>query len=296
MALAQTALAEGLLKAARPGIETETVIIRTSGDRDRRPFAEIGGKGLFTTEVEGAVVRGDADIGVHSAKDLTAEIAPGCSIHIVDRGPVHDVVVGGAGGTGEERLAGLVAGTTVGTSSMRRRSQLAAVRPDIVAVELRGNVETRVARVDSGEIGAAILAAAGLARAGLLPDGGELDPWTWVPAPAQGAIAIEAAMVSDELGALLDEVTDAPASAEVACERAFSARLEGGCSIPLGCLAALTENTIAAAGFLGDQSGAGISERLTGSAEDPEGLGVALAESVLKLGGEAMLAAIRPEP
>jgi hydroxymethylbilane synthase len=162
LALAQAAIVSNLLRAEHPQLEVDTVVVRTTGDRDARPYAAIGGKGLFTAEVERAVVEGRADVAVHSAKDLTAALAPGCTIVCVpERAPVHDVVLGGEGTTGEERLTSLPAGAVVGTSSMRRRALLSEVRPDLPAIDFRGNVGTRIRKLERGEVGAAILAAAG---------------------------------------------------------------------------------------------------------------------------------------
>jgi hydroxymethylbilane synthase len=282
-----------LLKELDPQLEIETIIVKTSGDKDRRPFAAIGGKGLFTTEVEQAVVRKEADIAVHSAKDLTTEIAAGCDIRIVERGPVHDVVVGGTGTTGYERLTRLASGATVGTSSMRRRSQLAALRPDLTPVELRGNVDTRVSRVNDGEVGVAILAAAGLVRAGLLPDGGELDPTRWIPAPAQGAIAVEFVSEGGEMRDLVHRITDESADAEVTCERAFSERLEGGCSIPLGCLAVARGELLRVFGYLGDTDGSGVTKIVSGPIAQGDAIGAALADEILASGGAQIQESIR---
>src|SRR5918992_1056361 len=153
LALKQTALVAELVTRAHPHVSIETLTVTTTGDKDARPFAAIGGKGLFTSEVERAVVEGRADIAVHSAKDLTAELAAGCEIVCV-----------GDGARGEERIASLASGATVGTSSMRRRALLAEARPDIETSELRGNLDTRLRKVEDGVIDAAVLAAAGIER------------------------------------------------------------------------------------------------------------------------------------
>ncbi|MGH2820651.1 MAG: hydroxymethylbilane synthase, partial [Actinomycetota bacterium] len=151
LALKQADMVSELVRGIHPSIAIEVRTVKTSGDRDQRPFGAIGGKGLFTSEVEREVAEGRADVAVHSAKDLTAELAPGCAIVCVPRrGPVHDVVVGGGGARGEERLAALPAGGRIGTSSMRRRALLAEVRPDLEAVELRGNLDTRLRKIASG--------------------------------------------------------------------------------------------------------------------------------------------------
>jgi hydroxymethylbilane synthase len=144
LALGQARSVAAALERVSPGISVEVVTVSTKGDKDRRPFATIGGKGLFMAEVEREVMEGRADVAIHSAKDLTAELAPGCTLLCVpERAPAADVVVGGMGDRGEDRLASLPSGARVGTSSMRRRALLAEARPDLSAVELRKSADTR---------------------------------------------------------------------------------------------------------------------------------------------------------
>ncbi|HET7482642.1 MAG TPA: hydroxymethylbilane synthase, partial [Actinomycetota bacterium] len=239
LALRQTELVIELLRSLEPGVDFEIVTVTTTGDRDRRSYAEIGGRGLFVREVEEALLDDRADLAVHSAKDLTSGLAPGCVIAGVPaRAPVEDVVLGaGDDRDGGVRLTELRPGSKVGTSSMRRRALLAEARRDLDIVEFRGNLDTRLEKVERGDVDAAIVAAAGLERLGLdLANYGRLDPDVWTPAPAQGALAVEAL---DNRTAVLDLVAgidDDAARAEVTLERAFSAVLEGGCTVPLGCL------------------------------------------------------------
>lgn len=293
LARTQTDLVVETLRAAHDGLEVEILEVTTTGDRDRRPFAEIGGKGLFTSEVENALVEGRADIAVHSAKDLTARLAPGCTIMCVPpRGRREDVVVGGNGDGGEQRLRALPPGATVGTSSMRRRSLLAELRRDLDVVEMRGNLDTRLEKVRSGSVGAAILAAAGLDRLGMGAEGAALDPEWWVPAPGQGALAIEALDGRADLRELLAPLTDPAATAELSAERAFAERLEGGCSVPLGCSARVDGERMAIIGYLGSHDGHSVRERLSGAVADAAELGTELADAVLAAGGDRILAAI----
>jgi hydroxymethylbilane synthase len=268
--------------------------VKTRGDADHRPFASIGGKGLFVAEVEGAVVSGNADLAVHSAKDLTARLAPECSILCVPRrASAHDVVVGGRGETGTERLDGLPAGAVVGTSSMRRRALLAEARPDLDVVDLRGNLDTRLRKVEEGLVDAAILAAAGLERLGIAQGAG-LDPEWWVPAPGQGALVIEARTDRDDLRALLAPLDDEVAAAELACERAFSARLEGGCSVPLGCLARAERGRVAVTGYLGSPGGEhALRDRIAGPLSAAAELGRELADALYDAGGRDVLDELR---
>jgi hydroxymethylbilane synthase len=278
-------------------VEVEIRTVKTTGDRDRRSFGAIGGKGLFVAEVEREVAEERADIAVHSAKDLTAELVPECAIVCIPaRAAVEDVVVGGRGDTGAERLASLRAGAPVGTSSMRRRSLLAAARPDVDVVDLRGNLDTRLQKVRTGVVDAAVLAAAGIDRLGATAETrpARLDPAYWVPAPAQGALAVEARADRDDLVELLGPLTDTSAWSEVMCERSFAARLEGGCSVPLGCCARVQDSSLVATGYLGHPEGIqSIRDRISGGPEEAERLGRELAEAVLRGGGDDLLADIK---
>ncbi len=272
------------------------VPVRTRGDADRRPFASIGGKGLFVAEVEQAVVDGRADLAVHSAKDLTAQLAPECSILAVPpRAPAHDVVVGGTGVSGQERLGALPPGATVGTSSTRRRALLSEARPDLETVELRGNLDTRLRKVAEGEVDGAILAAAGLERLGIpAGTGAPLNDGWWIPAPGQGALALEARTDRVDLRELLVPLNDAVAAAELACERAFSARLEGGCSVPLGCLARTSAGRMTVNGYLGAPGGdRGLRDRISGPLSAAAELGVELADAIYAAGGREILEELR---
>ncbi|HEY7873950.1 MAG TPA: hydroxymethylbilane synthase [Actinomycetota bacterium] len=303
LALRQASIVEALVSAARPDITVEVRQVTTTGDKDSRPFAAIGGKGLFTSEVERAVLEGAADVAVHSAKDLTAELAPGCAIVCVPaRAVAHDVVVGGEGATGEERLASLRNGARVGTSSMRRRALLAEARPDLETVELRGNLDTRMRKVEDGEIDAAILAAAGIERLlGAAPVDATLDPGWWIPPPGQGALAVEALAERADVVELFAALDDPAARDEVTAERAFAARLEGGCSVPLGCLARASSSGLLLTGFLGSPEGSGnLRDRASGARHEAAQLGVELADAILAAGGDEILADLReveaPEP
>lgn len=305
LALAQTDIVSRLLREHHPGLEVEVKIVKTIGDSDQRPFAEIGGKGLFTSEVERALVDGAADIAVHSAKDLTAELAAGCVIAAVPaRASAEDVVIGGRGTTGEERLGSLARGARVGTSSMRRRALLAEARPDLVSVELRGNVDTRLRKVAEGEVDAAILAAAGIERLGVEVEMGALGADHWVPAPAQGAIAIEALGERSDLLEMLAALDDVATRAEVNAERSFARAMEGGCSVPLGCRAVVTGERLIVNGFLGHpEVGTSMRDRISGGIHEADALGAELADAIISSGGREILDDLRdlespavPEP
>jgi len=281
-----------LVTEAHPSMEVEIITVTTAGDRDKtRPFAAIGGKGLFTAEVERAVEEGRADVAVHSAKDLTAELATGCVlVGAPARGPVHDVVVGGGEGDGDERLEALPPGARVGTSSMRRRALLAEVRPDLDLVELRGNLDTRLRKVAAGEVDAAVLAAAGIARLRGGAEGGHLDPTWWVPAPGQGALAVEGRADRTDLVTLFGALSDPGTRDELTCERAFSEELEGGCSVPLGCHARSGDTGLLVTGYLGWPGGAqGLRDRISGPSSEAAALGRELARALLDSGGREIL-------
>ena len=297
LALKQTDIVVRMMRAVAPDLDIEVVKVSTKGDADQRPYAEIGGKGLFMSEVEREVLEGRADIAVHSAKDLTSELAEGCAIVCVPpRGPSHDVVVGGTGPDGGHRLGSLAAGAVVGTSSMRRRALLAEARPDLAVVELRGNLDTRLAKVAAGEVDVAILAAAGIERLGAAVSVGPLDPDAWVPAPAQGALAIEARADRTDLIELLGRIEDPVARAEVTAERAFAAALEGGCSVPLGCRAVVSGAHMVVAGYLGWPNGSqAFRDRISGRPQDAGSLGRELAVAIRSCGGAELLEELRED-
>lgn len=281
------------LLAARAGVEAELVEITTKGDADRRPFAQIGGRGLFVAEVERAVLDGRADVAVHSAKDLTSELDEALSIVCVpERADVRDAVVGGLQASGEERLRALPEGARVGTSSMRRRSLIAELRPDLEVVELRGNLDTRLSKVVRGEVDAAVVALAGLQRLGM-GEGAPLDAQRWVPAPAQGALAVQAPSARAELAELFAPLDDRAARAAITLERAFAAALEGGCSVPLGCYAAARGDELVATGYVGSPDGGGLRDRISGPASDAAALGRALAEALLSAGADELIEAAK---
>jgi hydroxymethylbilane synthase len=297
LAQRQAGIVADLVRSVEPEAEIEVRTVVTTGDKDARPYRAIGGKGLFVAEVEHEVAEGRCDVAVHSAKDLTAQLAPGCSIVCVPpRASVHDVVVGGTGPDGIARLSSMGSGARVGTSSMRRRALLAEFRDDLETVDLRGNLDTRLRKVRDGVIDAAVLAAAGIERLGAIEDvePGALDPDSWVPAPGQGALAVEARSDRADLAELFARIDDVAAHAEVTCERSFAERLEGGCSIPLGCSARTIEDGLVVTGFLGHPDGHdSLRDRISGATSEAEALGRELADAILDAGGTDLLEDIR---
>ena len=242
LALRQARLVQEALEAQ--GLACELVTYRTVGDkRLDEPLSSIGAKGLFTKELEHDLLRGKTQIAVHSLKDLPTESPEGLLVAaVLAREDPRDVLVVN-GRIQAQSLSDLPRGSRVGTSSLRRRAQLLAARPDVEAAELRGNVPTRIRKVDEGRVHAAILAAAGLHRLGARQHiTCYLDAPAWLPAAGQGAIAVQVRADDALVRALATAMNDAPTMRAVVAERAFLAALEGGCQVPIGALAIPTSD------------------------------------------------------
>ena len=234
LALRQARLVAAALEAQ--GVASELVTYTTVGDRILdRPLSQIGAKGLFTAELEADLLEGRTDCAVHSLKDLpTSDPAGLVVVAMLEREDPRDALVTRAG-IAARTLLELPPGTRVGTSSLRRRAQLRALRPDLEVCELRGNVGTRLRKVDDGEVDAALLAAAGLRRLGLEGRIVELlDAPGWLSAPGQGAIAVQARGADGPMMSTLARLDHAPTRQAVTAERALLAALEGGCQVPIG--------------------------------------------------------------
>lgn len=277
------------------GIASELVTFKTTGDKKLdQPLSEIGAKGLFTRELEVALAKNKIDCAVHSLKDLPTEWPDGLEIVAqLEREDPRDVLVVNRQ-TGAESLDDLPRGSRVGTSSLRRRAQLMALRPDLEVVELRGNVPTRLSKVERGTVHAAILAAAGLIRLEVERRITQfLEPPEWLPAPGQGAIAIQARADDDRMNELLRPLDHQPTSKATRAERAFLAALEGGCQVPIGALMSDEEGAPTLYGMLADVTGRHIvrgSRTVTGS---PEAAGEALAAEIRSRGGASLLVELR---
>ena len=256
LALRQARIVEALLESR--GFKCEIVTFKTTGDKKLdEPLSEIGAKGLFTRELEVALTKKKVDCCVHSLKDLPTDLPDGLTIGaILEREDPRDVLVINPV-TEAEDLASLPAGSRVGTSSLRRRAQLLALRPDLEVAELRGNVPTRLKKVDTGKVHAAILAAAGLIRLNAQQRIKQfLEPPAWLPAAGQGAIAIEIRADDDAMREVIQPLDHEATSRSVRAERAFLAALEGGCQIPIGALASLdTSGKLMLHGFVSDVRG-----------------------------------------
>lgn len=296
LALAQADVAVARLEeaAAEAGIACsfDVIQIRTKGDRHRDlPFEAIGPKGVFAAELQIALLRNEVDVAVHSAKDLPATEPDGLAIAAVPpRIEPRDVLVSRGG----EALDELPPGSSVGTSSARRKAQLGVLRPELEVVPFRGNVDTRLRKVSSGEVDAAILAGAGMRRLGREDEVTEwLDPARFLPPPGQGAIAIEVRMdeVFGEL-AWMGGAEDAPSRTAFDCERAFMQAMEGGCDVPLGAWARATDGRVVCDGFVADEAGR-RHFRTSATGDDPKAVGEALARDLLDAGAGALLAEVR---
>ena len=278
-----------LLEARHPGLRVELVIIQTSGDRMQRgPVPSAGLKGLFIKEIEEALARGRVDLGVHSMKDLPAHLAPGLVLGAVpSRADARDVLVGGPPGG----LRALRAGSRVGTSSVRRRAQLLAIRRDLTVVPLRGNVDTRVGRLQSGEMDAIILAAAGLARLGVTGPAKEpISPDDLLPAIGQGALALECRADDAATRELLGAIEDPVAAAAAAAERSFLAAIGGDCNTPLAAYAEVAGERLTLRALVTDPEGhERITAARTGGVADASSLGRAAAEQLLASGAGRLL-------
>lgn len=251
LALWQAEHVATLLRAAHPGLQVELVPMSTRGDEILdQPLASIGGKGLFLKELEVAMLEGRADLAVHSLKDVPATLEPGFSLPaILPRADAADAFVS----NDYPDLVALPHGARVGTSSLRRQAQLRALRPDLVLLDLRGNVGTRLGKLDNGGYDAIVLACAGLERLGLASRiRARLAAPDWLPAPGQAAIAIEARDDQPAVLALLATLDDADTRLTVNAERAMNHALGGSCTVPVGAWCMLVEHGLHLRGMVGD--------------------------------------------
>jgi hydroxymethylbilane synthase len=291
LALWQAEHVKARILAIEPGLEIELLIVKTTGDKILdRPLAAIGGKGLFVKEIEQALLEGAADLAVHSMKDVPADLAPGLRMAAISaREDPRDALVSRTG----VGLAGLPAGARVGTSSLRRVCQLHAQRRGLELVPLRGNVPTRLARVERGDLDAAVLAAAGLRRLGHEARISELlDPSVCVPAGGQGALGVETRADDDATGDLARRAVHSDEDAAcVLAERGFTGRLGGGCQTPLAAHARPAgDGELDLVALIGRPDG---TEIIRGDRHGPAAraaeLGAELADELLSAGGARIL-------
>ncbi len=289
LALWQTEHVAAMLRAAHPGLAVELVPLSTRGDEVLdRSLAAVGGKGLFLKELEVAMQEGRADCAVHSLKDVPMTLdGPFVLPAILERADPFDAFVSNQHGS----LAALPAGARVGTSSLRRQAQLRAARPDLALRDLRGNVNTRLARLDAGEYDAIVLACAGLERLGFAGRIRErLQAPAWLPAVAQGAIAVECLAGDADVQTLLAVLDHAPTRRRVVAERAMNRRLHGSCQVPIAGYAVEIAGELQLEGLVGDAAtGATVRSSARGPSDAAEALGHRVAEALLAAGAGALL-------
>jgi hydroxymethylbilane synthase len=277
------------LRQAHPGLRVELIGMVTRGDKILdSPLSKMGGKGLFVKELEQGLLEGRADLAVHSMKDVPVDFPAGLGLTaILTREDPRDAFVSNH----HPQPDALPAGARVGTSSLRRQSQLAARYPNWEIRSLRGNVNSRLAKLDAGEYDAIILAAAGLKRLGLAERITRLlEPESSLPAIGQGAIGVECRLDDDRTRERVAVLDDPPTRIRVAAERAFNARLQGGCQVPIAGYAVLEGDRLWLRGLVGEPDGSRIiAGEIRGSADAAAALGAALAEDLLQRGADAIL-------
>jgi hydroxymethylbilane synthase len=292
LALWQANHVADLLRSRHPGLDVSLVPIVTTGDRIQdRPLSEVGGKGLFIKELEVAMAEGRAELAVHSMKDVPAVLPDGFVIAcVLPRADPRDAFLSHH----HASFAALPQGARVGTSSQRRQSLLRARRPDLEIIPLRGNVDTRLRKLDDGEFDAIILAAAGLTRLGLAARITEyLDPAVSLPAVGQGIVGIEC-RDDPEVLRWLAPLNDVATRQCLDAERAVAARLEGSCTSPIAAFARHDAGRLALEGFVGSPDGRqSFSDRVEGTPAEADVLGRALADRLLAAGAGALLDQLR---
>ena len=292
LALWQAEHVSARLRDNHPGLEVELLILKTQGDKILDvPLAKVGGKGLFVKEIEEALLDGRADLAVHSMKDVPADQPDGL---IMGSTPRREDPADMMLSREFAALADLPPGAVVGTSSLRRRAQLKALRPDLNIENLRGNLDTRVGKLLAGEFAAIVVAAAGLARLGLgAPHMARLGPPDFLPAVGQGALGLQCRASDRQVQDLISCLDDPDTRQAVSGERAFLARLEGGCQVPIAAFAQVDGAGIHLSGLVADPDGALVIRReVKGPRSMAAQLGHDLAGQVLVGGGAAILSAV----
>nr|WP_322940497.1 hydroxymethylbilane synthase [Pseudomonas sp. s4] len=295
LALWQAEYVKARLEQAHPGLKVSLVPMVSRGDKLLdAPLAKIGGKGLFVKELETALLENEADIAVHSMKDVPMDFPEGLGLFcICEREDPRDAFVSNT----YESLDALPAGSVVGTSSLRRQAQLLGRRPDLKIQFLRGNVNTRLAKLDAGEYDAIILAAAGLIRLGFEDRiRSSISAEDSLPAGGQGAVGIECRSADADVHALLAPLHHRETALRVSAERALNKHLNGGCQVPIACYALLEDDQLWLRGLVGQPDG-GLLLRAEARAasSDAEALGVRVAEALLAQGADAILKAVYGE-
>ncbi|MBC8316990.1 MAG: hydroxymethylbilane synthase [Desulfobulbaceae bacterium] len=289
LAMAQSTNIKNLIEKQYPDVTVELVKIVTKGDKILDvPLAMVGGKGLFVKELEDAMLQHDVDMAVHSMKDVPAELPDGLHLGIITkREDPRDAFISNEYKT----FADLPAGARIGTSSLRRKSQLGLLRKDLAIQDLRGNLDTRLRKLDEKQYDAIILAAAGLNRLKLSHRATSyFSPVEMLPAVGQGAVGIELRKADKELLQGLLFLQDDATSVAVTAERGFLARLEGGCQVPIGAFAEVNGSQFTLTGLVASVNGeVMVKKEVTGNSADAEAIGRKLAEDILAMGGKEIL-------
>ena len=289
LALWQAEHVQAALMASHPGLQVEILGMTTRGDKILdTPLAKIGGKGLFVKELEVAMLEGSADIAVHSMKDVPVEFPEGLQLAVIlEREDPRDAFVSNH----YDSIEALPQGAKLGTASLRRQCQISAYRPDLQILPLRGNVNTRLSKLDSGEYDAIILAAAGLKRLGFDERiRVALSAQQSLPAIGQGAIGIECRSDDERVHALLQPLHHERTAICVAAERAMNERLNGGCQVPIAGYATLDGDRLSMSGLVGEPDGSRmLHAQISGDAKDAVAIGARIAESLLEQGADEIL-------
>ncbi len=292
LALWQADWVKTALQDAHPGLKVEIVVIKTTGDRILDvPLARVGGKGLFVKEIEEALLESRVDVAVHSMKDMPAVLPPGLKIGAVpEREDPRDVLISRTG----KKLADLEPRSCIGTSSLRRSVQLRHRRPDLKILPLRGNLDTRIRKLETEGLDAIVLAAAGVKRMGLENHISEyLDASVMLPAAGQGALCIEIREDDPRAGIFVEGLEHAATRAAVGAERAFLKRMEGSCQVPIAAFASLAEGDVILEGLIADLEAKRLLKgEASGSRQTPEAVGTALADRLLRAGGREILESV----
>jgi len=291
LALWQANWVKSELEKRYPGMEVTLVKIKTIGDKILDvPLAQVGGKGLFVKEIEEAMLRGEIDIAVHSMKDVPTEFPEGLGLHcITEREDPRDAVISRG-----VKFADLPQGARIGTSALRRQAQLLKLRPDLRMVIIRGNVETRISKLETEKLDAVILAAAGLKRLGFTDQVAEYLPIDIsIPAIGQGALGIECRLDNEAIKETIAFFNHPDTAHAVRAERALLWRCEGGCQVPIAAHGVVNGDELTLTGFVASVDGSrSVKASITGPAGEGEKLGIALAEQLLKDGAHEILSEV----
>jgi len=292
LALWQAHHVAGLLRSHHPGVQVELLPMVTQGDIILdRPLAQIGGKGLFLKELERALLEQEADIAVHSMKDVPMEEVPGLTVEVVlNRANPFDALLSNSG----QGMAELPPGSRVGTSSLRRQCQLKSIRPDLQLLDLRGNINTRIRKLQDGEYDAIILACAGLERLGMESLVSEtLGPPTWLPAATQGTIGVQCRQGDQAVSELIQPLLDAETALRTRAERAVATLLQGSCQVPLAVYAVIENASLRISALVGTPDGRTLLRgEIEGAPAEVDSLSKIVAQDLISQGASDIISSL----